>query len=142
MKRIVYWAASALLAVLASIQFATVDRTNPPVEAEISAPPEVQTILRRVCYDCHSYETVWPWYSRVAPMSWLVARDVNEGRAELNFSVWGKYPEEKRAKNIREIGEEVEEGEMPLWPYLLAHPEAQLSAEEKAALLAWARAHS
>ncbi len=65
--------------VLAGIQFIPVNRSNPPVEEEILASPEVKTILKRACYDCHSHETIWPSYSRVAPVSWLLAWDVGEG---------------------------------------------------------------
>jgi hypothetical protein len=84
-------------------------------------------ILRRACFDCHSNETVWPWYAYVAPVSWLVASDVEEGREELNFSQWDAYNADRQAHKIKECGEEVAEGEMPLWFYVPAHPEARLS---------------
>ena len=100
--------------VLVGIQFIPVNRSNPPVEEEVPASPEVKAVLKRACYDCHSNETVWPGYSRVAPVSWLLAWDVREGREELNFSTWNRYNQKKRGKIIKEIWEEVQEGEMPL----------------------------
>ena len=77
-----------LIAVVIIIQFIPVDRSHPPARSEIEAPPEVMEILRTACYDCHSYETDWPWYGYVAPVSWLLARHVKKGRADLNFSEW------------------------------------------------------
>ena len=91
------------------------NRTNPPVQADFRGLTEVVSVLRRACYDCHSNETVWPWYSRVAPVSWVIAHDVNEGRAALNFSTWNQLSPEKQAKAINESWEEVAEGKMPTW---------------------------
>ena len=91
----------------------------------------------RACFDCHSNETVWPWYSRVAPASWLLAKDVREGRAELNFSSWSRYSAKKQRKLLRESLTEVKEGEMPLWVYLVGHREARLSDADRAALERW-----
>jgi hypothetical protein len=119
------------------IQFVPVERTNPTVEAEVPAPPEVKEILRRACYDCHSHETRWPWYSRVAPVSWLVARDVREGRDELNFSTWNRISTKDRLDAMHESWEEVAEGEMPPWFYLPPHPEARLSDSEREVLRRW-----
>ena len=124
--------------VLVGIQFIPVNSSNPPVEEEILASPEVKAILKRACYDCHSHETIWPRYSRVAPVSWLLAWDVGEGREELNFSTWNRYSQKKREKIIREIWEEVDEGEMPPWFYLPLHPEARLSDSDRVVLRAWA----
>lgn len=119
-------------------QFLPVDRTNPPVEEEIPAPPGVKAILKRACFDCHSNQTRWPWYSRVAPFSWLVAHDVQEGREELNLSLWNRYPDDKKAKKIKEIVEEVEEGEMPPRLYLWLHSDAALDAKDRGLLKQWA----
>ena len=87
--------------IIVAIQFIPVDRSNPPVTQEINAPPNVMTILKTSCYDCHSNETNWPWYSYVAPVSFLVASDVQNGRKRVNFSEWDKYDEKKREKKIR-----------------------------------------
>jgi len=127
-----------IFVLLVVVQLIPVERSNPPVTAEILAPAEVMPLLRRACYDCHSHETVWPWYSRYAPLSWLVAHDVSEAREHLNFSLWGELPAHKQAKLMKEIGEEVSEGGMPPFIYLPAHPEARLTDGEKTLLLDWA----
>jgi hypothetical protein len=128
--------------VLLAIQLVPVPRTNPPVESAMPAPPEVQAILDRSCMDCHSHATRWPWYSRVAPLSWLVAYDVAEGREHLNLSRWESYRPKTQRNKTEEIGEVIEEGEMPLPAYLWAHPEAELSAEDQATLRAWSEARA
>lgn len=127
------------LAVLAAAQLVPVKRTNPPVGTVVAAPPEVAAILHRSCWDCHSNETVWGWHTYVAPISWLVVHDVNEGRDELNFSRWETVDAKRLAKLHGKIAEEVGEGEMPLRLYALAHPSARLSAGDRAALSAWGR---
>jgi hypothetical protein len=121
-----------------ALQMIPVDRTNPPVTGEVKAPDDVKALLKRACWDCHSNETVWPWYARVAPVSFLVRMHVVDGRKHLNFSEWAGYTAERKAKKQKECGEEVAEGEMPLPPYLPLHPEAKLSDAEKKALQAWA----
>lgn len=120
-----------------AIQLVPVERSNPAVVADINAPPAVAEVLRASCYDCHSNETRWPWYSRVAPASWLVAHDVDEARDHLNFSLWGTYEAKRQQHLASEIWEEVEDGEMPLAKYLLAHPGARLSKDDRALLAAW-----
>jgi len=122
---------------LIAIQVVRPARTNPPVASDVGAPPEVATSLRNACYDCHSHETRWPWYAAVAPVSWLVAHDVNHGRHELNFSTWGAYDATKRRKKLAKSIKELDEGEMPLWYYVPMHPEAKLGDAERAALRAW-----
>jgi hypothetical protein len=136
--RVLRWTVLAFVAALVAIQFVPVVRSNPPVETEVPAPPEVRTVLRRSCYDCHSNETVWPWYSRVAPVSWLLANDVREGRRELNFSTWNRYTTQQQVKKLKESWEEVEEGEMPLWFYLPMHRDAVLSGNDRQTLHGWA----
>jgi hypothetical protein len=130
--------AGAVALVLA--QLVPVTRDNPAVGSDVDAPPAVAAVLRRACYDCHSHETVWPWYSRVAPVSWLVAHDVDHGREELNFSTWSAYDDAKRRKKLKETVEEVAEGEMPPWYYVLVHPEARLADADVELLRAWAAA--
>ena len=127
---------AALLAVALGIQLVPVDRSNPPVQRTIDAPEDVERVLRRSCYDCHSNETDWPWYSRVAPASWLVADDVHEAREDMNFSEWPDDPDDA-TDLIEEIGEQVESGAMPLDSYLWLHPEARLSDEERQLLIDW-----
>ena len=114
-------------------------QTNPSVTAEIQAPPEVSKLLHRACYDCHSNETKWPWYSQVAPVMWLVTRDVNEGRRELNFSEFKRYEVARQKKKLQKVVSEVEEGEMPIAIYPPLHPEAKLTADERKQLTDWAK---
>ena len=123
-----------------AIQLVPVPRDNPPVESEVPATEAVRSILRSSCYDCHSNESRWPWYAHVAPVSWLVAYDVHEAREHMNFSTWARYDAKKQAKHLEEVWEEVEEGEMPLFYYLWFHPDAKLSASDRAALHDWSRA--
>lgn len=119
------------------IQFFSVSKTNPPVSAELDASPEVKGIFKRACYDCHSNETNWPWYSSVAPVSWLVSDDVNEGREHLNFSEWGNLTRKKIAHAKEEIWDEVKDGDMPLWKYTIIHSEARLTQKEKEIIREW-----
>lgn len=123
--------------VFLAAQFVPVSRTNPPMGSELIAPPEVISVLRRSCYDCHSNETVWPWYSRVAPASWLLAKDVREGREAVNYSTWERYSVVERSEKQAETWEDVEEGEMPLGIYTLLHPRARLSRQDRAVLRSW-----
>ena len=124
------------------IQFMPVEKTNPPVEVEMHAPAPVRAILRRSCYDCHSNETVWPWYSRVAPVSFFLAHDVVEGRRELNVSVWNRYEDKRRLRKFKEIIEQVGKKEMPPTIYTVVHRAAILTPEDRKALMDWARAES
>lgn len=126
-----------MIVLFVGIQFVPVTKTNPPVTGEIKAPEDVMQILRTSCYDCHSNEVKWPWYSNIAPASWLVVYDVNEAREHLNFSEWQSYSAEDQAEDIEEIWEEIEEGEMPLWYYLIAHSEAELSENDKETIKNW-----
>lgn len=126
--------------VLVGIQLVPVDRTNPPVTGEVPAPDDVRAVLERSCWDCHSNETSWPWYSRVAPASWLVAEDVEDGRRHANFSTWDRYDAEERDEVMEEVVEVMEGEEMPLWQYTLLHRDAQLSRAERERLIEWARA--
>lgn len=129
-------AALGALGVGVAIQFVSVDRTNPAVTREIRWDAEAtRDLARGACYDCHSNETAWPWYARVAPASWLVAADVNEGRAHLNFSTWDQPNED-----AEEIIEMVLEGRMPLKKYSLMHPEARLDDAARSTLVEGLRA--
>ena len=104
------------------------DHINAPVNAEPEWPnPETRTFAQRACFDCHSNETRWPWYSNIAPASWLIAHDVEEGRMHINFSDWDR-PDEQHADEFQKV---FDENSMPPAQYLLLHPEARLSSEEK-----------
>jgi len=100
-------------------------------------PENISSILRTSCYDCHSNQTVYPWYSKVAPASWLLAKDIRDGRDDLNFSEWGSDSKRHQIGNLRKIKEEVTSGAMPLKKYLLIHRHAALSPEQKDALAKW-----
>ncbi|HUW84386.1 MAG TPA: heme-binding domain-containing protein [Phycisphaerae bacterium] len=136
-KRWLRYGLIALAVAVVAIQLVPVDRTNAPITAAMSAPAEVAAILERSCYDCHSNQTRWPWYSYVAPGSWLVADDVHEARKQLNFSTWGEMSSGKQTYMRDEMWEQVEEGEMPLWMYTLAHRQARLSPQDKEVLKGW-----
>jgi len=139
MKKWVFRPAAALGAAFIAIQFLPVERSNPPVASDAIMTAELKTVMRRACYDCHSNETVWPWYSHVAPFSRIVAKDVREGRRELNFSEWNQYPENRKARKLKEIVEQVEKNKMPQWYYVVMHPDAKLSASDKEMILKWAK---
>jgi hypothetical protein len=134
---VVKWAALAFCVAFMAIQFVPINRTNPPEQGDFRASTEVVSVLRRACYDCHSNETMWPWYSRVAPLSWVIAHDVNQGRAVLNFSTWSQLSAEKQAEAMKESWEEIAEGKMPTWYYVVLHPEARLSMNDRSILGAW-----
>jgi cytochrome c551/c552 len=124
---------AALVVALLALQLVPYGRrhTNPPVRIEPRWDgPATRALAVRACYDCHSNETVWPWYSHVAPMSWLVQRDADEGRRKINFSEW-----DRPQKEARESAKTVRKGEMPPWFYVLIHPDARLSAAETRTLV-------
>jgi hypothetical protein len=120
------------------VQLVPLDRTNPPVAADLQAPPEVKAILKASCYDCHSNETAWPWYSRVAPVSWLVYRDTMAGREHLNFSEWGQYPAPQQARILAGALRRIKRGSMPPWFYTIKHTDGKITAQKLAVLEAWA----
>ena len=129
-----FWVRSGLVLVLAFLAMQLVpyghDHVNPAVGAEPAwDSPDTRRLARQACFDCHSNETEWPAYSRIAPVSWLIQHDVSEGRAALNFSEWQRPQEE-----ATEAAEEVLEGEMPLRIYRLMHAHARLGAAETARL--------
>jgi hypothetical protein len=136
------------LVVLGAIQFVRPLQTNPPadpartLQAEVGVAHPAVAVIGRACRDCHSNETTWPWYSQVAPVSWLVTRDVVKGRTAVNFSTWGDYPADRQRKLLRETCEEVGERKMPLSAYVLIHPAAKLDASDVRALCDLSRVNS
>ena len=125
--------------VLLAAQVVPVQRDNPPVTVEVTAPEDVKVLLKNACYDCHSNETKWPVYSRVAPFSWLVAHHVHEGRENVNFSTWGGLTDDARSDTLRAIVKEVRKGEMPISNYTWMHPEARLTEAQRQRIVEWAR---
>jgi hypothetical protein len=132
----------AIGALLAAAQRAAVERSAPPVHGELAAPPEVARTLRAACYDCHSNQTEWPWYSRLAPVSWLIERDVTAGRQRLNFSEWTDYSSDPAtaARKLEEIADAMTRGDMAPWYYRLLHPAARLTSAQRSLLVRWAAA--
>jgi hypothetical protein len=124
-----------LIIIFVGIQFIPVERTNPPVKSEIDAPAEVKNIFRRACYNCHSNETDWVWYTKIALISFLTADDVKKGRRHLNFSEWNIN---KEAKAKEAIWDEVRDEEMPPWQYKIMHSESKLTQKEKNIINNWA----
>jgi cytochrome c551/c552 len=120
-----------LIVLLVALQLAPLNRTNPTVTREVKwNAPETRALAQRACFDCHSNETVWPWYAYIAPISMRVVSHTNEGRERLNFSAWDQPNE-----GIEEMEKAITQGEMPLWDYLIMHPEAKLSDAEKQVLI-------
>lgn len=125
--------ATAIVAIV-GIQFIPYgkDHTNLPVMSEPQwDSARTKELFNRACADCHSNETKYPWYSNVAPVSWLVTRDIDEGREHFNVSVWGI----QKKNEGEDAAKEVRKGEMPMWIYTIAHPEARLSSAEKQELI-------
>jgi len=132
--------AGLIIALLILIQFYPIKHSNPPVTSPFDGPQEVNRVFEASCMDCHSNKTHWPWYSYIAPVSWLVANDVYEGRKELNLSKWGEMTAKRRAKKRKEVWKEVREGDMPISYYLWVHPGARLSDAQKEVLRNWSQA--
>lgn len=135
-KKIIFIVIGVVVALALLIQLVPYGRnhTNPPVVQEPNWDSQTtRDLAKRACFDCHSNETVWPWYSNIAPVSWLVQRDTMEGRSKLNFSEWVNGSEQLRETD--EIYEVIQEGEMPPPFYLPLHPEANLTEAEKQTLI-------
>jgi hypothetical protein len=143
------WVKTGLLAFLVLLvlaQFIRPSMANPPVDERVTlyasepVPADIRAILDRSCTDCHSNRTAWPWYSSVAPASWLLADHVKDGRKELNFDEWGGYTPRRQARKLQETCEQVKEGEMPIEYYVPLHPSAKLSDADRQALCGWSTA--
>ena len=141
MKKTLKWIFVALVVGFGLLQFTNPPRTNPPVVNDLLAtnapPPRVAALLHAACYDCHSSETKWPWYSRVAPMSWLIAQDVVEGRKNLNFSDWPADNPTRAAKRLASMSEQIDYLEMPPKKYTAIHADARLTDADRKELTGW-----
>ena len=145
MKRVpAKWIVLGVIAVLLLIQLIQPSRANPPVvvsrslESHMAVPPEVQSVLKRACYDCHSSSTVWPWYSHVAPVSWYVAHDVNVARSHVNFQDW--EAQENPKEGLEHLGltcKLMREGKMPPSDYGMMHQNAKVSPADTNTVCAW-----
>jgi hypothetical protein len=145
MKPLLKWLGIAVVVFLIVAQFFPVDKTDPPIDpsktiyATATVPPNAQSILQRSCKDCHSDETHWPWYSHVAPASWLVASDVHSGRHKMNLSEWAAYTDKQKQDRLDGICEMVGGGDMPPSDYTLIHRNAALSQADRDALCQWVK---
>ncbi len=143
LMRILRWVVVAVLVCLVIAQFFGPAKTNPAVdasqtiEARLQLTPPVAAILDRSCNDCHSNKTRWPWYSSIAPASWLVIDHVNEGRQNVNFSEWGRYTPRDVDSLLKQMCRETRAGVMPLNSYTPLHREAKLSTEDVKTLCDW-----
>jgi hypothetical protein len=146
--KILKWVGLAVFVAFVAMQVVRPTRANPKVDptktmqAVLVVPPAIDAIFARACNDCHSSLTRWPWYSEVAPASWLVAQDVRQGRKELSFSEFGAYSPKKQAHKLDEICEMVESGDMPIASYALLHADAKLTLVDKTRVCEWAKAES
>ena len=127
-----------IFAVVFLMQLIQTEKTNPQTakELEIKADEQVMEIFKRACYDCHSNEVKWPWYSHVAPFSWTIDKHVSQGRVSLNFSTWEEYTDEQKKKKLKEIFRTVY-ASMPLGSYIYFHDEAALTKEERSLIRDW-----
>jgi cytochrome c len=113
--------------------------TSAAILAGANAPEEIRRVLAQKCDDCHSNNTRWPLYSKIAPASWLVEHDVHHGREHMNLSLWEQYSIDSRVDLLSKIGTEIRQAKMPLRQYLLLHPEARLSDSERKLIQDWAK---
>lgn len=123
--------------VFIAIQFIRPTLTNPPVTADLQAPPQVKQILKNSCYSCHSNETKLPWFDEIAPANWIAVSDVNEGRRHLNFSEIGKLPAAQQKGLLFEAISNIQMGAMPLPSYIRVHPGSRVTPAQLAILKAW-----
>lgn len=132
-----------ILALFIFIQFIQTEKTNPVSnkKLEIKAPAEIKKILRRACYDCHSNETSWPWYSYIAPMSWSIGSHVKNGRAWVNYSIWESYSQKEKKDKLKETYRAVYAA-MPIGSYTYFHASAKLTKEERESVREWIKSIS
>ena len=148
MKRRLKWIVAALIAVFALMQLTNAARTHPPLVpghdllSTNPPPPQISALLRTACYDCHSYETHWPWYGHVAPVSWWLDGHVRDARERLNFSEWPHDDAERAARKWNHVAESVRDGDMPLPSYARIHRAARLTDEQRKQLADWAEQES
>ena len=124
---------------LFAIQLISVDKTHPAIDESVAlqAPQEIMTLLKKSCYDCHSFETKWPAYANIAPVSFFVASHVRNGRNAMNFSLWSEMDEKIKAQRLQRAVETINNERMALPSYVSAHEEAKLSKDEKIVLTDW-----
>lgn len=127
-----------LLAIFIVMQFFRIEKTNPVTDKnlEIKTEEGIMDIFRTACYDCHSNDTKYPWYSNIAPFSWTISKHITEGRKALNFSIWETYSEDEKKEHLKDIYRTIY-ASMPLQPYLLIHTKANISSEDRKIIRDW-----
>jgi hypothetical protein len=147
-KRRLKWIGAIVIGAFALLQLTNAGRTNPTVVSghdllsSNSPPPQIAAMLRSACYDCHSYDTHWPWYAHVAPVSWWLEGHVRDARERLNFSEWPHDDSERAAKKWNHISHSVRDGDMPLPSYAWIHKPARLTEQQRKELADWAEQES
>ncbi len=137
--KLLFW----ILVLFVVIQF--IPAKKPPVSEQnpndfirtAHVPDSVAVLFKNACYDCHSNQTVYPWYTYVAPASWLIVRDVKDGRKHVNFSEWNSFKITKKLKVLDKAADEIKSGDMPFWPFLIMHPKARLTKKERKIMVEW-----
>ncbi|MBW8361096.1 MAG: heme-binding domain-containing protein [Kaistella sp.] len=132
-----------LLVIFVIIQFFRIDKTNPPSTPKMdflaikNTPESTAKLIRAGCYDCHSNESKYPWYSNVQPLAWFLQDHIEEGRSHLNFSTFATYETKRQAHKLDEAVEMLEKREMPLESYILGHPEAKFTDVQYAEMISY-----
>ncbi len=132
-RKIIWIVVIILVAVFIFIQFFGIDRSVPATDPSldlmtVTNPPErVQYLIHQGCYDCHSYETQYPWYSYVQPVSWFLRGHIKEARDHMNFSIWGQYSADTQKDKLKHAARMVKSRKMPLWSFRIEHPEARMT---------------
>ena len=145
MRKKLKWAGAIVALIFIGLQFTSPVHTNPPfneaqaLQGIANVPPDISAVFARSCTDCHSNQTNWRWYTYVAPVSWFTVGHVKEGRAELNFSEWGRYGSRMKQTRLHAICEQSEKGTMPIASYTFVHRDAQLSRDEARAICEWTK---
>ncbi len=140
MKKYIFF---TIIVILIVCQFFPIDKTNPEVDSTKdfltmeNPPTEVKQLIKTACYDCHSNETQYPWYTNVAPISWWIKKHIDNGRKKLNYSNWGDYEADKKQHKLKESAEEIHEKQMPLLSYFVMHPEAKLDDTQRQMIVDW-----
>ncbi len=143
MKKTIRYILYAMAGIFVIMQFFRIDKSVPEYNTAndfltiSQAPAEVASLMRAACYDCHSYQTKYPWYANVAPASWWLKQHINEGREHINYSLYGTLPMDDREEVVEETGEAVTEGWMPLKSYKWNHPEARLTDAQRRMIGDW-----
>jgi heme-binding protein len=143
MRKKLKWTVMILALIFIGLQFTNPGHTNPPfdetqtLQRTSTVPFGVSAVFARSCDDCHSNKTNWRWYTYIAPVSWLTVGHVNDGRAELNFSEWGRYGTRMKETRLNAICDQCKRGNMPLTSYARVHREVRLSADEVRMICEW-----